>query len=199
MSDRATLRRLLREHAEAVSTEIAFIKEDAILRLFDAVQGENNAEAAEVKAEKYEDALKQIDNWAKAYPLDIFPEPDFTRVREVLEAAGITLDSVSASNMRRVIQGVERIVAEATTGKPLKRRHVVKINLQADDWDSMLRALNNIIYDLSTYEPGKVRLTSGGPDYGYIVNDEYYPEQTHEHYFEEIEAYLEKTNKGGEE
>src|SRR5574343_185614 len=55
-------------------------------------------------------ALQQIDNWAKAYPLDVFPEPDFKRVREVLEAAGITLDSVSASNMRHVITGIARIV-----------------------------------------------------------------------------------------
>ena len=71
------------------------------------------AEKAEARAERYEDALQQIHNWAIAYPLDVFPEPDFKRVREVLEAAGITLDSVSASNMRHVIQGVERIVDTA--------------------------------------------------------------------------------------
>ena len=46
MSDEALLRRLLREHAEAVSTEIAIIKEDAILRLFDAVQNEYAAQVA---------------------------------------------------------------------------------------------------------------------------------------------------------
>lgn len=72
--------------------------------------------AAEARAERYEDALQQIHNWAIAYPLDVFPEPDFKRVREVLEAAGITLDSVSASNMRYVICGVERIVEEALKG-----------------------------------------------------------------------------------
>lgn len=74
------------------------------------------AEAAEAKADRYEDALQQIDNWAKAYPLDVFPEPDFKRVREVLEAAGITLDSVSASNMRHVIQGIEGMVQKALKG-----------------------------------------------------------------------------------
>ena len=74
------------------------------------------AEAAEARAERYEDALQQIDNWAKAYPLDVFPEPDFKRVREALEAAGITLDSVSASNMRHVITGVARIVEKALKG-----------------------------------------------------------------------------------
>jgi len=74
------------------------------------------AEAAEARAERYEDALQQIDNWAKAYPLDVYPEPDFKRVREALEAAGITLDSVSASNMRHVITGVARIVDKALKG-----------------------------------------------------------------------------------
>ena len=80
------------------------------------VAAEARAEAAEAKADRYEDALQKIDNWAKAYPLDVFPEPDLKRVREVLEAAGITLDSVSASNMRHVISGVERIVSEALKG-----------------------------------------------------------------------------------
>ena len=73
-------------------------------------------DAAEARAERYEEALHRIDVWANAYPLDIFPEPDFKRVREVLEAAGITLDSVSASNMRHVLNGVARIVENAMKG-----------------------------------------------------------------------------------
>jgi len=74
------------------------------------------AEKAEVLADRYEEALQQIDNWAKAYPLDVFPEPDIKRVREVLAVAGITIDSVSASNMRHVIEGVERITGTALKG-----------------------------------------------------------------------------------
>lgn len=61
MSDNATLRRLLREHAEAVSTEIAIIKEDAILRLFDAVQNEYAAQVAALQTalrEANEDAAR---------------------------------------------------------------------------------------------------------------------------------------------
>ena len=77
---------------------------------------EKRAEKAEARAERYEEALQQIDTWAKAYPLDAFPEPDFKRVREVLEAAGITIDQVSASNMRHVITGVARIVEKALKG-----------------------------------------------------------------------------------
>jgi hypothetical protein len=50
-------------------------------------------------------ALRRIISWCDAYPLDVFPEPDFKRARELLEAGGITLDSVNASNMRHVING----------------------------------------------------------------------------------------------
>jgi len=89
------------------------IKRELADKLTEALE---RAEAAEARAERYEDALQQIDNWAKAYPLDVFPEPDFKRVREALEAAGITLDSVSASNMRHVITGVARIVENAQKG-----------------------------------------------------------------------------------
>jgi hypothetical protein len=67
----------------------------------------------EAAQETLADALERIDKWAKAYPLDIFPEPDFKRVRELLEAGGITLDAVSASNMRHVIAQVKDITATA--------------------------------------------------------------------------------------
>lgn len=53
-----------------------------------------------------EKVLEQIDRvftWADAYPLDVFPEPDFVKVKAALDAAGLSLDCVSASNMRHVI------------------------------------------------------------------------------------------------
>lgn len=65
------------------------------------------------RLERYEEALRRIEQWSLAYPLDIFPEPDFKRARELLEAGGQTLDAVSASAMRRVVEGVGRIVSEA--------------------------------------------------------------------------------------
>lgn len=73
-----------------------------------------------------------------------------------------------------------------------KRRHVVSIEIQSDDWESMLRDLRNIEYDLSTHTPGIISIVSGGPTSGYIVKDEYYPDQTHDHYFEEIDTYLQR-------
>jgi len=63
--------------------------------------------------DRYEDALRKIENWANAYPLKVFPEPDFNKVRKLLKDGGISLDAVSASNMRHVIKGVKDIVAQA--------------------------------------------------------------------------------------
>ena len=60
---------------------------------------------------------EKIDNWAKAYPLEVFPEPDFKKAAEVLKSAGLTLDAISASNMRHVINGVKDIVEQALKGE----------------------------------------------------------------------------------
>jgi hypothetical protein len=66
-----------------------------------------------VSEERYEEALRRIVQWSEAYPLDVFPEPDFIRARELLEAGGMTLDAVSASCMRHVVGGVGKIAREA--------------------------------------------------------------------------------------
>lgn len=71
------------------------------------------AEAAEAKLETASEALERIKQWGDAYPDDIFPEPDFKRARELLEAGGIDLGSVSASNMRHVAKGVGDIARAA--------------------------------------------------------------------------------------
>lgn len=69
----------------------------------------------EDRADRLEDALRAVTQWAKAYPLDVFPEPDFGKVRAALEAAGLSLDQVSASNMRHVITRVAEIAESALT------------------------------------------------------------------------------------
>jgi len=66
-----------------------------------------------LEAEKYEAALQRIVQWADAYPLDVFPEPDFAKAHELLKAGGMTLDAISASNMRHVIEGVGKIARDA--------------------------------------------------------------------------------------
>jgi hypothetical protein len=72
------------------------------------------------KIEAMESALERIENWVKAYPLGIFPEPNFERVRELLEMGGITLDCVSASNMRLVLNGIKEIIETSRTTKDWK-------------------------------------------------------------------------------
>jgi hypothetical protein len=61
----------------------------------------------------FEEALQHIQSWSEAYPLDVFPEPDWKKARALLEAGGITLDSVSASCMRHLVMGVGKIAREA--------------------------------------------------------------------------------------
>ena len=64
------------------------------------------------RLDRYEDALQSIVQWSEAYPLDIFPEPDWKAARKLLEAGGISLDGISAHCMRRVVEGVGKIARE---------------------------------------------------------------------------------------
>ena len=74
-------------------------------------------ELQEKRNAKQKAALTRIDTWAKAYPLAIFPKPDLQRAAEVLKAAGMTLDSISADNMRHVLDDIKGIVREALKGE----------------------------------------------------------------------------------
>ena len=65
------------------------------------------------RIEELEYALQQIVQWSEAYPKNIFPEPDWKRAAELLNAGGITLDAVSAHCMRHVVDGVGKIAREA--------------------------------------------------------------------------------------
>jgi len=60
--------------------------------------------------EKLQDKLHQIKVWIDAYPLTIFPEPDFKKADRVLKKNGMALDSISASNMRHVLSGIKNII-----------------------------------------------------------------------------------------
>jgi hypothetical protein len=65
------------------------------------------------RIEQLEEALHRIVQWSEAYPLDIFPEPDWEQARWALQEYGITLDAISAHCMRHVIEGVGKIAREA--------------------------------------------------------------------------------------
>jgi len=63
--------------------------------------------------EHYDDLFAQIKNWCEAYPISVFPEPDFKKAHEVLKANGMTLDAISASNMKHVITQVQKMIDAA--------------------------------------------------------------------------------------
>ena len=64
-----------------------------------------------------QDKLHQIKMWIDAYPLKIFPEPDFEKAAKVLKDNGMTLDAISASNTRHVLNGIRDIIENNPTGK----------------------------------------------------------------------------------
>ena len=67
----------------------------------------------EVERERCDWLLEHIRMWLEAYPLSIFPEPDFGKAHKVLTENGMTLDAISASIMRNVITQVIEMVDAA--------------------------------------------------------------------------------------
>lgn len=69
--------------------------------------------AQQERIDELTEALQRIVQWSEAYPVDIFPEPDLKKARELLAAGGITLDAVSAHCMRHAVNGVGKIARDA--------------------------------------------------------------------------------------
>ena len=59
-----------------------------------------------------EEKFQKIENWCEAYPLSVFPEPDLEKAAKILKENGMTLDSISASNMRHVLNGIKNIIED---------------------------------------------------------------------------------------
>ena len=74
---------------------------------------EPTREQLEERNDQLEGALYQIQTWINAYPLEVFPEPDLKKARQLLKTGGMTLDAISASNMRHVLKGIAKIIEEA--------------------------------------------------------------------------------------
>jgi ribosomal protein L37E len=64
------------------------------------------------------DVLRQLTDWQRAYPLDVFPEPDFAKAAELLKAGGQTLDAISASNIRHALKRVLEIIQASNNPPP---------------------------------------------------------------------------------
>lgn len=96
--------RLEREFSTALRRATLADKRNAILLHVAGLERERDA---------MQDALDQVRQWSEAYPLAVFPEPDFAKAHELLKAGGMALDAISGSNMRHVIAGVQKIVEAA--------------------------------------------------------------------------------------
>ena len=79
--------------------------------LVDQVEVENAALKRE--NERHVDVFERIVNWSKAYPIDVFPEPDLKKAHKILKANGMTLDAISASAMRHVVTEVGKMAKDA--------------------------------------------------------------------------------------
>jgi hypothetical protein len=104
---------LIRDKIKALTSDLASAHEQ-IRQLTEGI------ERANTRADKFHDGLYQIADWAKAYPVKIFPElssEDWANIADVLKVAGYSLDCVSASNMRHVITKVGEIAASALQEK----------------------------------------------------------------------------------
>ena len=67
--------------------------------------------------DRLREALEQIAQWSEAYPTEVFPEPDFARAAAALASSGMSIDAVSASNMRHATKGVGKIARAALKGE----------------------------------------------------------------------------------
>jgi len=102
------------KYAEAEEIEYLRKRIEVITTNRNALFDENNRLTAE--NDKLEEALRKINNWVQAYPLEVFPKPDLKKAAVVLKASGMTLDSISADAMRHVLEGIKGIVGEALKG-----------------------------------------------------------------------------------
>ena len=64
------------------------------------------------RCERMEKALRDIESWAHAYPVNVFPKPDLRRAAEILSINNMSLDAISADAMRHVLEGVINLVKD---------------------------------------------------------------------------------------
>lgn len=70
--------------------------------------------AALDELERLEDILHQVTTWCRAYPRTVFIEPtkeQWAEANQVLnDAGGCSLTAISGSNMRHVVEGIQKII-----------------------------------------------------------------------------------------
>ena len=76
--------------------------------------------------ELVEEFINELDGWERAYPLSAFPEPDLVRAADLLKAGGMTLDAISASNMRHVASRIAPKAREVATALLAKEEEIAR-------------------------------------------------------------------------
>ena len=101
-------------------SKATYAKEVMISVIDDKINELVDEETAALKREneRYTDVLERIVDWSRAYPIDVFPEPDLKKAHAVLKANGMTLDAISASSMRHVVAGVGKMAKDALLKEP---------------------------------------------------------------------------------
>ena len=79
----------------------------------DLMQACDIIDAKDAEIERLTDLFYRLRTWQQAYPLEVFPKPDLKKAHNVLRAAGMTLDAISADAMRHVLDGIRDIVEQA--------------------------------------------------------------------------------------
>jgi hypothetical protein len=62
--------------------------------------------------ERMEKALRDIVQWARAYPFTAFPKPDLQRAHKALAGSGVSVDAISADAMRHVLDGIVNVALD---------------------------------------------------------------------------------------
>ena len=78
------------------------------------------SEVVEERIEDLEEALQRIQQWAEAYPTNIFKPMDdgyAKKAHEILLVHGMKIDRISADAMRHCLKGVGRIARGALEGE----------------------------------------------------------------------------------
>lgn len=70
--------------------------------------------------------LDELRQWQRAYPLDMFPEPDLEMAAEILADHGMALGSISASSMRHVVEKIVPPVLDAIDTLLARQAEAVK-------------------------------------------------------------------------
>lgn len=99
------------------------------------------------QCELLEDKMDKIMNWINAYPLDVFPEPDMKKACAILKEHEMTLDAISASNMRHVLEGIRKLIDNEPSGDSGETEDKMETENKITESQQMVRDV------LSDFEP----------------------------------------------